>query len=133
MGVRLYNPVSGRFLSVDPVPGGNANAYTYPLDPVNLFDYDGRSSSSGSSVMNDAEKKLCKSIGVKKCATFVKISHQVRGKVNRVMAKANSWERNAVRHFAWQAALVFFLGYRLAVLFGNAHEGNSKRAIQLAA
>jgi RHS repeat-associated protein len=42
MGARLYNSVTGRFLSVDPVPGGNANAYTYPTDPVNNFDLDGR-------------------------------------------------------------------------------------------
>ncbi|MEW1960787.1 RHS repeat-associated core domain-containing protein [Kineococcus sp. NPDC059986] len=44
MGVRLYNPATGRFASVDPVPGGNANAYTYPSDPVNQFDTDGRAS-----------------------------------------------------------------------------------------
>ncbi len=42
MGVRLYNPASSLFLSVDPVPGGNATAYTYPSDPVNKFDLDGR-------------------------------------------------------------------------------------------
>ena|GEM_PF-1215815 len=42
MGVRLYNPATGRFLSVDPVPGGNANAYTYPLNPVDGFDLSGR-------------------------------------------------------------------------------------------
>ncbi|POX43747.1 sugar-binding protein, partial [Streptomyces sp. Ru71] len=29
MGVRLYNPTTGRFLSTDPIPGGNANAYEY--------------------------------------------------------------------------------------------------------
>jgi RHS repeat-associated protein len=38
MGVRLYNPATGRFLSVDPVPGGNANAYTYPLNPIDGYD-----------------------------------------------------------------------------------------------
>jgi len=42
MGVRLYNPDTGRFLSTDPVYGGNANTYSYPSDPINAFDLDGR-------------------------------------------------------------------------------------------
>ncbi|MFD4157732.1 DNRLRE domain-containing protein [Streptomyces hydrogenans] len=43
MGVRLYNPSTGRFLSVDPVYGGNANAYEYVNgDPLNRYDLDGR-------------------------------------------------------------------------------------------
>ncbi|MGW0839114.1 DNRLRE domain-containing protein [Streptomyces sp. NPDC002787] len=43
MGVRLYNPASGRFLSMDPVYGGNANAYEYVNgDPLNRYDLDGR-------------------------------------------------------------------------------------------
>lgn len=43
MGVRLYDPTTGRFLSVDPVPGGSANAYEYcGGDPLNLYDLDGR-------------------------------------------------------------------------------------------
>ena len=42
MGVRVYNPSTGLFSSVDPVRGGNANAYTYPGDPVNSFDLDGQ-------------------------------------------------------------------------------------------
>lgn len=48
MGVRLYNPTTGRFLSVDPIPGGSANAYEYCFaDPVNCFDLDGRFSLGG--------------------------------------------------------------------------------------
>ncbi|WP_435296861.1 DNRLRE domain-containing protein [Streptomyces sp. YPW6] len=43
MGVRLYNPATGRFLSGDPVYGGSANAYEYGYaDPVNKFDLDGK-------------------------------------------------------------------------------------------
>ncbi|MFF4415067.1 DNRLRE domain-containing protein [Streptosporangium sp. NPDC001559] len=43
MGARLYNPVTGRFLQVDPIAGGSANAYDYCVgDPVNCLDLDGR-------------------------------------------------------------------------------------------
>ncbi|SCE57213.1 RHS repeat-associated core domain-containing protein [Streptomyces sp. Termitarium-T10T-6] len=43
MGVRLYNPSTGRFLSVDPVRGGSRNAYEYAAgNPVTNVDLDGR-------------------------------------------------------------------------------------------
>ena len=42
MGVRLYHPGIGRFLQVDPVAGGSANAYDYcNADPVNCTDLSG--------------------------------------------------------------------------------------------
>jgi len=43
MGVRLYNPVTGRFLTVDPIYGRSDNSYEYAGgDPVNRVDLDGR-------------------------------------------------------------------------------------------
>lgn len=42
MGVRLYDSSTGRFLSTDPISGGNANAYEYCVaDPVNCQDLSG--------------------------------------------------------------------------------------------
>jgi RHS repeat-associated protein len=42
MGVRLYNPTTARFLSVDPVPGGNDNSYIYVTNPTDSFDLNGQ-------------------------------------------------------------------------------------------
>jgi RHS repeat-associated protein len=42
MGVRLYNPVTGMFMSPDPIPGGNITPYVYPQDPINSLDPSGQ-------------------------------------------------------------------------------------------
>jgi large repetitive protein len=42
MGARIYNPIIGRFLQVDPISGGATDSdYGYVSDPVNEFDLTG--------------------------------------------------------------------------------------------
>lgn len=41
MGVRIYNPMTGRFLSTDPVFGGNETTFGYPTNPVSNRDFSG--------------------------------------------------------------------------------------------
>jgi len=48
MGVRLYDPTTGRFTQPDPVEGGSANNYDYvQADPLNSTDLDGTYCGSG--------------------------------------------------------------------------------------
>ncbi|WP_234010706.1 RHS repeat-associated core domain-containing protein [Streptomyces sp. SPB074] len=41
MGVRMYDPATGRFLQADPVYGGNTSTYVYPADPIGQSDTSG--------------------------------------------------------------------------------------------
>lgn len=80
MGVRLYNPTTGRFLSRDPVPGGNDNTYTYPNDPINRHDISGEAWGLVVKIGVAACKKACKPAakavgrGAKKVGSKVKCS-----------------------------------------------------------
>ncbi|MCX5214893.1 DNRLRE domain-containing protein [Kitasatospora sp. NBC_00240] len=113
MGVRLYNPGTGRFLSVDPVAGGNANAYEYTHgDPLNRYDLDGRFDWR----RHYEEARACSRLGIWGCSLATTIS-------GIALAMTGSGARNnAVRHFMWQSALTFFFGYYSAKRIGDAHE-----------
>jgi len=60
MGARMYNPATGRFLTTDPVPGGTPNPYTYPPDPVNMYDLAGTWSIGGviQNIVNTVRKAV---------------------------------------------------------------------------
>jgi RHS repeat-associated protein len=59
MGMRSYVPALGRFLTMDPIRGGSANAYDYAnQDPVNNFDLTGECAHKKKSCQQKKTKEL---------------------------------------------------------------------------
>jgi len=117
MGARLYNPTTGQFTSTDPVPAGNDTAYSYPSDPINIFDLDGRIATSDVWQVL-AEAGVCMSVGITGCAKIIAISIRALRVTRRLLPR----EKNAVRHFIWQGAMTYYVGFAAAAAVGASHE-----------
>lgn len=87
MGVLLYNPATDRFLTVDPVPGGGANNYSYPTDPINSGDLNGQFE----------WWRLWRVLGFKVKGTHLKINHHRPA----FHAKNHSWRVEWDRRNGW--------------------------------
>ncbi|GIF01560.1 hypothetical protein Ari01nite_90240 [Paractinoplanes rishiriensis] len=122
MGVRLYNAAAGRFLTVDPIHGGNANPYEYcNADPVNCTDLSGQISFP----MNRRERSRCSTHKIE-CATYVLTSAWALASAKTAFP-LNKGKRNAYRHCIWQGLLNFQLGRNSAAAWGTAHEYGDDR------
>jgi hypothetical protein len=122
MGVRLYDATTGRFTSVDPIVGGNANAYDYCSgDPVDCADTTGRLS------INDIwhEGVACTKYWWA-CWGVADDSYWALKEAKK--AYKNSNKQNAYRHCIWQAMLVWDFGKTIAKAFGDAHEKKHKNS-----
>ncbi|MEJ3748418.1 DNRLRE domain-containing protein [Actinomycetes bacterium KLBMP 9797] len=103
MGVRLYNTVTGRFLQIDPVPGGGCGRYEYTCaDPTNTTDLDGKWCLVRCWIKKAAKK-------IKQFRTWLKKVRKGLSSLPKLFSKKNlkrAWKNKYVRACAVGAGIV---------------------------
>jgi RHS repeat-associated protein len=116
MGVRLYDPTTGRFLQPDPVPGGSANDYDYAdQDPINNRDLDGRMVTDVDECGVSCMRKVVTRMKATATATLRKLTKRVGGGTSFRKVVNRGWH---VVRFAKNAPLTL-AGYGLAEAAGG--------------
>lgn len=110
MGVRLYDPTAGRFLQVDPIYGGNANAYEYCHgDPIGCTDLSGKWSYSTWSRWWSPYRHLWLYLNRSETGRLAWGAGSAAGFFSAIMPLAKGWVRVAfevLRAYAWYIAYI---------------------------
>lgn len=86
MGARGYNPITGQFLTPDPVPGGNETPYNYPNDSINLSDLNGKVGMLASIVI-DLVMVLITNLVSTLCGVFYYLCNVILGTITAGLAE----------------------------------------------
>lgn len=118
MGVRLYNPGTGRFLTVDPVRYGSCNNYEYACaDPINNQDLDGRwSSGEASSCANLLGNSICA------LASSLALHAKWITSLRYPYTFYDGMVGNAFQHTYWNALMTAMLGRSVSYFISKHHE-----------
>jgi RHS repeat-associated protein len=119
MGVRAYNPATGRFLQIDPVMAGSANRYDYVSgNPTSRLDLTGTEQSSGGP--GYWVSWFCLS-QILRCLR-ARETNDVAVNISKHIGFTTDGPINAARHFIWQALLTMRFGVQFAEGLGINHE-----------
>ncbi|WP_327676149.1 DNRLRE domain-containing protein [Kitasatospora sp. NBC_00458] len=94
MGVRLYDPATGRFLQTDPLLEGSPNAYGYPVDPITMDDLTGMSwRKKWVAYFSRAEGNT---IG-----TLLYVAGKISQGISKILRKLPHWAARAAGYVLW--------------------------------
>ncbi|MFD8972897.1 DNRLRE domain-containing protein [Streptomyces sp. NPDC059593] len=110
MGVRLYDPTTGRFLSKDTMYGGNANAYDYCFgEPINCTDLTGMWSYSTWSSWFSVYRHVWLYLNRNETRRVASGAADAAGFFSAIAPAAKGWVRAAFEAFRAYAFYLYFI------------------------